>query len=286
MPPPEQSGPGLNEVDLYYDDHFMAINPNLASYRSITIIPVNDAPVINVTGNSGTPTKVSYDRQLFLIDPINYQGNDIHVDGSIPLSVIVGLTPLSIISVTDIDSGPNDKLTFTITLTPIGNGVQGSLQYTTSKNTLISGQNSIKEIMSIGQAANFFNTLTLNIVNQGDFTLIINATDDYNNTIVGTCQPGPTFNINVRNCPRTSIATINIVASNNVPLIAGATVGAGAGALGLAALGALLGGKLLKPKETDNWTEWDDEKLGDVSLKNPFYEQQTSIKTSGIYAGN
>jgi len=202
------------------------------------------------------------------------------------ISAIVGNLKTLGITVTDIDSGPNDKLTFTITLTPIGTGTQGSLQYTTTKNQVIAGQNSIKEIMSIGQAANFFNTLQLNAVSQGQFTLIINATDDYNNTIVGTCQPGPTFNINVRNCPRTSIATITIVASNNVALITGATVGAGAGALGLAALGALLGGKLLKPKETDNWTEWDDEKLGDVSLKNPFYEQQTSIKTSGIYAGN
>jgi len=53
--------------------------------------------------------------------------------------------------------------------------------------------------------------------------------------------------------------------------------------LALAALGALIGGKLLKPKETDAWTEWDDDKLGDVALKNPFYEQATQVNTSGIY---
>jgi len=284
MPPPQQSGPGLNEVDLYYDDGFTAINPNLASYRSITIIPVNDAPVINVTSDAGTKVEVSYDRQLFLVDPINYKGNDIHVDGSITVSAVVG-TPKSLgITVTDVDSGPSDKITFTVTLSA-PSGVKGSLSYK-QKNTLISNQQNIKLIMSVNEAAAFFDTLQLNAVNQGQFTLIINATDDFNNTVVGTCQPGPNFNINVRNCPRTSIATINVVASNNVALITGATVGAGAGVLGLAALGALLGGKLLKPKETDAWTEWDDDKLGDVALKNPFYEQQTQIKTSGIYNGN
>jgi len=283
MPPPEQSGPGLNEVDLYYDDGFTAINPNLASYRSITIVPVNDAPVINVTSDDGSDVEVSYDRQLFLVDPIDYKGNDIHVDGNITISAVVGTPKVLGITVSDVDSGPSDKLTFTLTLTA-PSGVSGSLSYK-EKSTTISNQNNIKMIMSISEAAAFFDTLQLNAGNQGQFTLIVNVTDDYNNTIVGTCQPGPTFNINVRNCPRTSVATINIVASNNVALITGATVGAGAGALGLAALGALLGGKLLKPKETDAWTEWDDDKLGDVALKNPFYEQQTQVQSSGIYNG-
>jgi len=97
------------------------------------------------------------------------------------------------------------------------------------------------------------------------------------------CPPGPNFSLGQRSCPRTSKAKFAITAYVNAALIAGVATGVGGGVLLLAALGAFLGAKFLKPKDTDAWTEWDVDNFGDVALPNPLFKGETVTGTSQIY---
>jgi len=281
-----------NTIDLYYDDTISAINTSYASIRNIRIDPVNDAPVISTTSgtNGNTLTKISYDKDVFLVDPQNYNGPDIHVDGTASISAVVNTQTFLPINVFDEESTANDRLLLSITLSSKN---KGTLSYKTSRgDTVTLGTNgNAKEIdvsMSLTEMKTFFtNQLKFLATEQGTFTVSITV-NDTGAPLPGTCEPGnPNFQTSLRTkfCPRISKAILTIIAQNNAALVTGAAVGVGAGVLALAAVGALLGGKFLKPKETDAWTEWDEDKLGDVALKNPFYQQETNVKASGIFQG-
>jgi len=279
MPGPGESGfPIYNQLALYYDDEISPINTTYASLRYIRVDPVNDAPVISIKGPEGDAEKLSYDKQLFILDPVNYKGNDIHVDGKITLSAVAGIRQPLGLTVTDEDSG-TAALTIDIQLS---SSKKGEFSYTLDGKS--NKGKSINTKLSVAQAKSFFDSLSLDATEKGEFTVTVTVND--NGFGFGTCPPGPNFKPSIKKCERISVATIKYQVDNNNALIAGVTTGVGAGVLALAALGALLGGKFLKPKETDAWAEWDDDKLGDVALQNPFYQQQTSVNTSGIYNGN
>jgi len=142
-------------------------------------------------------------------------------------------------------------------------------------------RDSIKFSGSIEQANLYVATLTFVGDKQGEYVVEVTVMDNGNTGRY--CPPGATFSLGQRSCPRTSKATFTITAYVNSSLIAGVATGVGGGVLALAALGALLGAKLLKAKETENWNEWDTDNFGDVALANPLFKQDTVQMNNQLY---
>jgi len=269
------SGIGYNSITIYYDDNIAPFDPTQSTTRNIDILKVNHAPII--TDSNGN--NIAYDIQYpFILDPLNYNGST-HVDGSSTITAVKGAATKIINAITDADaSSASCNVTIAITsgdgsfsnFAPLLSGTPQKLTYYGALSTI----------------ATSLNKLQFKGNDIGSYTVVVTVSDNGNTGLY--CPPGQGFVYKPSTppgCPRTSVGTIQISTGNDDALIAGATVGAAAGVLALAALGALIGGKLLKPKETDAWTEWDDDKLGDVALKNPFYEQATQVSTSQIYGG-
>jgi len=271
-------GNAYSTIKVYYDDNiYPTIDDTQSTTRTIDILRINHAPVIT----DGAGTNVSYDIPYpFVLDPLNFNGTS-HVDGSSTINAIKGSGCKVISAISDSDaSSAACNVTIQVTDGP-GDGSFSNIV------TPLLGSVSNTKLTYYGSLGNIIQPLSrlqFKANNLGKYTITVTVSDNGNTGLY--CPPGNGFVYKASappGCPRTSVATIYVSSANDDALVAGATVGAAAGVLALAALGALIGGKLMKPKETDAWMEWDDDKLGDVALKNPFYEQATQVNTSQIY---
>jgi hypothetical protein len=148
------------------------------------------------------------------------------------------------------------------------------------KNAVVT-KDSIKFSGSISQANLYVSTLSFLGDKQGQYDITVTVADNGNTGRY--CPPGKDFSLGQRTCPRTSVAVLKVNAYVNSALIAGVATGVGGGILLLAGIGALLGAKLIKPKDSKRWDEWDVDNFGDVALSNPFYKPETVGGKSEIY---
>jgi len=282
------NGVNYNKLSIIYDDGINPIDVTDGTFRYISLLPVNDAPVINISSpQNGSSIPISYETQLFLLNPTSFTGSD-QVNGNANLTAVIN-NPLNFgLVFDDVDAFGNPNIDFEITITANSNGNKDTSPSLAGFPKDVPGadiaSNSIKFTTSILQANIYVATLYFQTKKQGNYDVTVTVND---NGFTGRyCPPGADFDITQTSCPRTTIVTLHINAVTNANLITGVATGVGAGVLGLAALGALLGAKFFKPKETDAWDEWDDNNLGDQALSNPLYNQQTQVNANQIYTGN
>jgi len=289
IPATNDNGVNYNKLSLIYDDGITPIDKIYGTFRFITILPVNDAPEIWINSPAnGSSIPISYDdNSIVILDPMTYQG-DIHVDGSENLGTVVDSSFNFGLVFEDVDALDSPQIDFVIQITSRpdkGNDPNEPGYFTGFLTDAIGAtvQNDyIKFTSTIAQANTYVSTLGFNGNKQGEYKITVTVND---NGYTGRyCPPGPTFSLGQRSCPRTSIATFTITAYVNSAMIAGITTGVGGGVVALAALGAFIGAKFLKPKKNDAWTEWDVDNFGDVALPNPLFKGETVTGTSQIYS--
>jgi len=285
-PTKNENGINYNKLTLIYDDLITKLDDSYGTFRFITILPVNDAPIIAANDNNGNKVDISYDKELFIFDYKTFNGS-VHVDGNLQIATVVGSEIVKNLGLkfSDEDALDSPEIDFEIKITSRPKTNDGSKSGVFTGFPSVPGatvsSDSIKFKSSIEQANRYVASLNFVTEIRGEYVVTVTVND---NGFTGRyCPPGKDFSLGQRKCPRTSVATLTILADTNVALVAGIATGVGGGVLLLAALGAILGSKYLKPTETDAWTEWDEDKLGDVALKNPFYQQDTQMSTSPIY---
>jgi len=289
VPNTNDNGPNYNKISLLYDDGIQPRNTIYGTFRFITILPVNQAPVIwGISSNGTLSSEISYDNNsVLIIDPFTFTGDN-QVNGTVNVECVVSSPYNFGLSFSDIDAYGSTNIYFEISITsrPIsksGEAVHGSFAGFTTNGLNMTTQTSDKLAWTstIDQANLAIKTLTFLPDIQGSYTVVITVDD--NGSTGRYCPPGKYFTLGQTSCPRTSQASIYITAQTNQNFLLGVGTGVGAGVLALAAIGALLGAKFFKPEETNGWNEWDVNNLGDVALSNPFYEQQTQVNKSQIY---
>jgi len=290
VPNLDESGQNYNKLSLLYDDGIQAPNKIYGSFRFITILPVNHCPQIWYNSpDNGTSIPLSYDNtKLLIIDPLDYTG-EIQVNGTATIDGVINSGYNFGLVFSDTDSLGSTNMNFEIYISNRpssssgSNGSHGSFSGFNGAgvNVITQASDKLIWISSIDQANLAIKTLSFTADAQGLYTIEINIAD--NGATGRYCPPGKYFQIGQKSCPRFTHGTINISGLPNQGFLLGVGTGVGAGVLALAAIGAALGAKFLKPKETDGWNEWDTDNMGDVALSNPFYEQQTTVQTNEIY---
>jgi len=249
---------------------------------------VNDAPEISVTRPD--IIKVTYDdNSKIILDPLTYT-DTIHVSGEVDLGTIIDTDYNFGLSFNDDDAYDAYNIDFSIVITSRpkkDDGKEHEPGYFQNFPSGIPGaivnRDSIFFNGSIAQANLYVSTLSFVGEKQGQYILEVTVKDNGNTGRY--CPPGKDFSLGQRQCPRTSIAKLKVNAFVNAALIASVATGVGAGVLILAGLGAFLGTKLIKPKETKNWNEWDVDNFGDVALSNPFYKGETVQGKNELFVG-
>jgi len=264
------------------------------NFRFITILPVNHCPQVWYNSpDNGTSIALSYDdTNLLILDPLTYTG-EIQVNGTANIDGVINSGNNFGLVFYDTDSLGSTNMNFEIYISnrPATTQIQGNVTHGSFSgfngvglNVITQASDKLVWISSIDQANLAIKTLSFTSDVQGLYTVVINIAD--NGATGRYCPPGKYFQIGQKSCPRFTTATINISGLSNQGFLLGVGTGVGAGVLALAAIGAALGAKFFKPKETDSWNEWNSESIGDVALSNPFYEQQTHVQTSQIYDRN